>query len=56
MMDELRDREYRLVLRGWGHYHETYERSTGGWLIKTARIERLQLQLGGTEHGPERFV
>jgi ketosteroid isomerase-like protein len=56
MMDEIRDRQYKLVLRGWGHYHETYERGADGWLIKTARIARLQLQLGPTEHGPERFA
>jgi hypothetical protein len=56
MMDEIRDRQYRLVLRGWGHYHETYEREAGGWVIKTARIARLQLQLGPTETGPERYV
>jgi hypothetical protein len=56
MMDEIRDRQYRLVLRGWGHYHETYERGAGGWVIKTARIARLQLQFGPTETGPERYV
>jgi hypothetical protein len=25
MMDEIRDRSLRLVLRGWSRYHETYE-------------------------------
>ena len=30
MMDEIRDRQYKLILRGWGHYHETYERRGRG--------------------------
>jgi hypothetical protein len=46
MEDELRDRERRLVLRGRGHYHETYERLPAGWAIKTTRITRLALERG----------
>ncbi len=46
MEDELRDRAHRLVLRGRGHYHETYELLPTGWAIKTARISRLALERG----------
>lgn len=30
-------------LRGFGHYHETYERHNGEWKIKTMRLTRLRL-------------
>lgn len=30
-------------LRGFGHYHETYERQDGIWKIKTMRLTRLRL-------------
>jgi len=56
MSDEIRDKDYRLVLRGCGHYHETYERAAAGWLIKTSRISRIQLLLGESEGRPERYV
>jgi SnoaL-like domain len=56
MSDEIRDVSHRLVLRGSGHYHETYERDAEGWLIKSARITRIQLCLGGTEGQPELYV
>jgi hypothetical protein len=56
MSDEIRDVGHRLVLRGCGHYHERYEKGPAGWLIKTARITRIQLLLGGTEGQPERYV
>lgn len=46
MHDELRDRSHRLILRGSGHYHETYERSSAGWAIKTAKLVRLSLRRG----------
>ncbi len=29
------------TLRGFGHYHETYEKRDGGWGIKTIRLTRL---------------
>jgi SnoaL-like domain len=29
--------------RGYGHYHETYRRGSGGWCIETLRLERLLL-------------
>ena len=31
-----------LSLRGYGHYHETYEKVEGQWLIKTSRLTRLR--------------
>lgn len=30
-------------LHGWGHYHETYEKSEGTWRIKSLRLTRLRL-------------
>jgi hypothetical protein len=56
MADEIRDRQYHLVLRGWGYYHESYEKTQEGWLIKTARISRIQLLLGGSEGQRDRYV
>jgi hypothetical protein len=29
-------------MHGYGHYHETYEKTAGGWRIKTMRISRLK--------------
>lgn len=29
-------------LRGYGHYHETYEKVGGSWLIKTSTLTRLR--------------
>jgi hypothetical protein len=29
-------------LHGFGHYHETYEKQGGGWLIKSTRLTRLR--------------
>lgn len=46
MCDELRDRDRKLILRGSGHYHETYERSSAGWAIRTAKLVRLSLLYG----------
>ena len=31
------------TLQGWGHYHETYERIDGRWLIRTLRLTRLRV-------------
>ncbi len=33
----------RKTLHGWGHYHETYEKIDGKWLIKTLRLTRLRV-------------
>ena len=32
----------RLV--GYGHYHDTYEKSSGKWLLKTTRITRIWVE------------
>jgi hypothetical protein len=31
-----------INLRGYGHYHETYEKVDGRWLIKTSTLTRLR--------------
>ncbi len=31
------------VMHGYGHYHETYEKIDGKWLIKTLQITRVKL-------------
>jgi SnoaL-like domain len=31
-------------LHGFGHYHETYERTPAGWRIKTTRLSRLRIE------------
>jgi SnoaL-like domain len=33
----------RRTLHGWGHYHETFEKIDGKWLIKTLRLTRLRV-------------
>lgn len=33
----------RLV--GYGHYHDTYEKAGGRWLLKTTRITRLRVEV-----------
>jgi hypothetical protein len=33
----------RKTLHGFGHYHETYEKIEGRWLIKTLRLTRLRV-------------
>lgn len=32
-------------LTGYGHYHETYEKLGGVWLLKTTRITRLRVEV-----------
>jgi hypothetical protein len=32
------------IFRGYGHYHETYSKSSGQWRIATLRLTRLFLQ------------
>lgn len=34
-----------LTLTGYGHYHETYEKSDGQWRIKTSKLTRLRTDL-----------
>jgi SnoaL-like domain len=33
-------------MRGWGHYHETYVKRDGGWLIQTLTLTRLRVDFG----------
>jgi SnoaL-like domain len=32
------------TLHGWGHYHETYEKIGGKWVIKTLTLTRLRVE------------
>jgi uncharacterized protein (TIGR02246 family) len=32
------------TMHGWGHYHESYEKLGGKWLIKTLRLTRLRVE------------
>jgi hypothetical protein len=34
-------------MRGYGHYHDTYERHEGGWLIASSRLTRLRVDIAG---------
>ena len=38
------DQSRRKTLHGWGHYHETYEKVGGKWLIKTLKLTRLRVE------------
>ena len=31
-----------VTLHGYGHYHETYEKVSGQWLIKSSKLTRLR--------------
>lgn len=33
------------VLRGWGHYHESYLREDGAWKISSSRLIRLRVEV-----------
>lgn len=33
------------TMRGFGHYHETYEKIDGAWVIKTTRLSRLRVEV-----------
>jgi hypothetical protein len=44
--DILRFPSGKLLLHGFGHYHETYEKADGAWQIKTSRLTRLYLAGG----------
>jgi uncharacterized protein (TIGR02246 family) len=35
------------LMRGYGHYHETYELIDGAWRIKTLRLTRLHMDITG---------
>ncbi len=33
-------------LHGYGHYHETYEKREGRWLITSCRLSRIRMDVG----------
>ncbi len=33
------------ILTGYGHYHETYEKTDGTWKIKTTRLTRIRVEV-----------
>jgi len=35
------------VIRGYGHYHEEYVRTSDGWRVKSSRLERLRVDTEG---------
>ena len=37
--------ESEIILQGFGHYHETYQRIDGRWKIKTLRLVRLKVEI-----------
>jgi hypothetical protein len=46
MTDELRTPAGRLILRGWGHYEESYRCVDGCWLIARTKLTRQYLEQG----------
>jgi uncharacterized protein (TIGR02246 family) len=36
-----------MELRGYGHYHETYQLTEAGWRIKTSKLTRLRMDTSG---------
>lgn len=46
MQDILRNFDGALILDGSGHYHETYRRVGGRWLISHIRLSRIALHYG----------
>ena len=43
MEDKLQWPDGKTTLHGYGHYHETYEKLGGKWLIKTLKLTRLRI-------------
>jgi len=43
-------------MHGFGHYHETYEKTAAGWRIKTMTITRLRriVEPAGSWEGDQR--
>ncbi|MCH2169938.1 nuclear transport factor 2 family protein [Myxococcota bacterium] len=37
-------------IHGYGHYHETYQRVEGQWLIKSRRLSRIRVDRGTGTH------
>jgi hypothetical protein len=46
MTDELRSAAGQLIMRGWGHYEESYRRVGGRWLIARTKLTRQYLEHG----------
>jgi len=44
---------FLVSLHGYGHYHETYEKVDGRWLITALRLTRLRLDLETAEPGDD---
>lgn len=42
-MEDMLRFENGSELHGYGHYHETYERSDGTWKIKSLKLTRLRM-------------
>jgi uncharacterized protein (TIGR02246 family) len=38
-------------LNGFGHYHETYEKADGSWLLKSSKLTRLRMDFTKPESG-----
>ena len=38
-------------LHGYGHYHETYEKTDDEWRIASSTLTRLHMDLTGAEDG-----
>jgi len=34
----------KLVMQGWGHYHEQYRHERGAWRIASSRVTRLHIE------------
>jgi hypothetical protein len=51
--DILRFPSGELLLNGFGHYHETYQKVGGDWQIKTSRLTRLHLAGGALSVPPQ---
>lgn len=32
-------------MTGWGHYHETYEKIDGAWMLQTLRLTRIRVEV-----------
>jgi uncharacterized protein (TIGR02246 family) len=41
-----------MRLHGYGHYHETYAKTDGGWRIASLTLTRLHLDITGAETAP----
>jgi uncharacterized protein (TIGR02246 family) len=42
------------TMHGYGHYHDTYEKTDGWWLIRGSTLTRLHMDFGVPEAGRDR--